>query len=436
MKKIFVVIMICLLITLVFACCQNDGSTQTELVNESMNGFADPAGASDPTGDTGTTSDTILKEEPFVFELLQDGTYRISAGEGVIPKRLEIPSEHNEVAVTEVKNKGFMGNANIEEVVIPESITRIGAKAFADCTALTSFTLPYNVDTRAAADALEGCTALRTFEGWTPTVEGAGALSYQLLYYSETGPVRTLTTIQTDAPGPEYSVASIKIKLFRCKMEFFDYDALATLEAPEEGMDLWINLSAETTSLTIPDGVVGLGLLSSSGHDLTSLTLPKSIKACLNTFGAPRSGSLSVYYQGTLLEWCGNVNFEGFPAGSALYVDGNKVAGEIVIPDGTTSVGVGAFSILAEITRVTLPSGVTSIGMSAFQGCTGLTDVTIPSSVTSIDSYAFSGCTSLTSINFQGTKEQWVNIEKTMSWDRDSGNYTVHCIGGDIAKGE
>ena len=71
--------------------------------------------------------------------------------------------------------------------------------------------------------------------------------------------------------------------------------------------------------------------------------------------------------------------------------------GDVVIPDGVTSIGDWAFSGCTGLTQVTIGSGVTTIG-SAFSGCTGLTQVTIPDSVTAIGNYAFRDCTSLASV--------------------------------------
>ena len=77
---------------------------------------------------------------------------------------------------------------------------------------------------------------------------------------------------------------------------------------------------------------------------------------------------------------------------------------------------------------------VTAIWDAAFRGCSSLTSITIPDSVKSIGKYAFSGCSSLTSIVFNGTKEQWNAIEKDAVWNRFTGDYTIHCSDGDIAK--
>ena len=90
--------------------------------------------------------------------------------------------------------------------------------------------------------------------------------------------------------------------------------------------------------------------------------------------------------------------------------------GDVVIPDGVTSIGhrtgvVGAFSGLTNVTSVTIPDSVTSIAYGAFHSCTGLTSITIPSSVTKIDAYAFYGCTGLTSVTITGGGDDvlWIN---------------------------
>jgi len=70
----------------------------------------------------------------------------------------------------------------------------------------------------------------------------------------------------------------------------------------------------------------------------------------------------------------------------------------VTIPDSVTSIGNSAFYGCSSLTSVTIPDGVTSIGSGAFENCSSLTSVTIGNSVTSIGNYAFENCSSLTSV--------------------------------------
>ena len=90
----------------------------------------------------------------------------------------------------------------------------------------------------------------------------------------------------------------------------------------------------------------------------------------------------------------------------------------------------------SNLTSITIPAGVTSIGDYAFEYCSNLTDITFGenSQLTSIGIEAFRNCSGLTSITFTGTMEQWSAISKGSDWDYNTGNYTVHCSDGEIAK--
>ena len=80
---------------------------------------------------------------------------------------------------------------------------------------------------------------------------------------------------------------------------------------------------------------------------------------------------------------------------SAPWYSSRSSITSVIISDGVTSIGYGAFYDCSSLTSVTIPNSVTSIGYRAFEDCSSLTSVTIGNSVTSIGSSAFSGCNSL-----------------------------------------
>ena len=105
-----------------------------------------------------------------------------------------------------------------------------------------------------------------------------------------------------------------------------------------------------------------------------------------------------------------------------------------VIPEGVTSIGTGEFRGYSALTSITIPNSVTSIGYAAFEDCISLKNVTIPNSVTSFEADAFARCESLTIITFEGTMAQWNAITKETSWNYNTGEYTISCADGEIAK--
>ena len=77
-----------------------------------------------------------------------------------------------------------------------------------------------------------------------------------------------------------------------------------------------------------------------------------------------------------------------------LYLNSNKLT-NIVIPDTVSIIKNYAFFGCTSLVSVTIPSSVTKIGDIAFKNCTGLKSVNIRNNVTSIGNYVFYGCANL-----------------------------------------
>lgn len=68
----------------------------------------------------------------------------------------------------------------------------------------------------------------------------------------------------------------------------------------------------------------------------------------------------------------------------------------VVIPEGTTMIGEGAFEGNASIISIEMPSSICKIEQHAFARCLNLLNINLPDSITKIGSFAFSSCKILT----------------------------------------
>ncbi|MBR6319052.1 MAG: leucine-rich repeat domain-containing protein [Prevotella sp.] len=240
----------------------------------------------------------------------------------------------------------YIGENEITDLVIPNSVTSIGSFAFYSCSGLTSVTIPNSV-TSIGNWAFAGCSSLTsvTIPNSVTSIGGSAFSGCSRL---------TSVTIPN-------SVTSIGVSAF-------------------EGC-------SGLTSVTIPNSVTSIGDYAfhyCSG--LTSVTIPNSVTTIGKSafYGCRRLTSVTI---GNSVTSIGGAAFWGCSGLTS-----------VTIPNSVTSIGSSAFYGCSGLTSVTIPNSVTSIGGYAFYGCSGLTSVTIPNSVTSIGSEAFRGCSGLTSV--------------------------------------
>ncbi|MCM1043789.1 MAG: leucine-rich repeat domain-containing protein, partial [Corallococcus sp.] len=148
--------------------------------------------------------------------------------------------------------------------------------------------------------------------------------------------------------------------------EYVKNNALKTVEITSGYIDEYAFSGCSTlTSVTIGSGVTGIGIDAFYG-----------------------CSGLTGIYTDDVANWCGISGLNYIMSdGRTLYIDGKELTGELVIPDG-----------------------VTSIAVYAFRGCRGLTSVTIPNTVKSIGGFAFNDCSTLTSISYTGDVASWCGI--------------------------
>lgn len=87
----------------------------------------------------------------------------------------------------------------------------------------------------------------------------------------------------------------------------------------------------------------------------------------------------------------------------------------VYLPAGLKVIGDRVFSDCSALTMVDIPYGTEQIGNETFRNCTALQAVIIPVTVTALGDDIFDGCTSSLVVYYEGTDEQWREIEKNDS---------------------
>lgn len=106
----------------------------------------------------------------------------------------------------------------------------------------------------------------------------------------------------------------------------------------------------------------------------------------------------------------------------------------VSLPDTLNTIGIYAFSF-SEIIKIVIPDGTTTIGDCAFVGCEKLESITIPASINYLGEELFDEGPSMgeMTIIFLGTEEEWekINNDDTYFYDiffSNEGKYGIFCI--------
>lgn len=143
--------------------------------------------------------------------------------------------------------------------------------------------------------------------------------------------------------------------------------------------------------------------------NLSSITIPSSVKSIETGFNSALSEESVVYYLGTLEDWC-KIEFRYYDSNpmnrtANVYIDGEIIT-NLVIPESITEIKDYAFYNSKTLTSVIISNNVLTIGEQAFCECDALTGVTIGESVVNIGTSAFKYCPAITEINFNATAVQ------------------------------
>ena len=412
--------------------------------------------------------------ENLTWVLDSDGVLTISGtgkmsdfSEGQSPwhtKRTKITSVVIEEGVTSIGNHAFYACLKMKDISIPNGITRVGYDAFQDCTKLEAVVLPEGV-TSIGSYAFYNCSSLTS----VMIPEGVNSIgSYTFYNCSSLTSViipEGVTYIDWHAFSNCSSLTSITIPEGVTKIgsyAFSNCSSLTNITIPESITsisDSAFEYCSSLTNITIPESITSIGNCVFSGCiSLTSITIPESV----TSIGYDAFRDCSSLTSITIPEGVTSIGYRAFSGCSSLTsitipegvtsIDNSAFSGcssltSITIPEGVTSIGSSAFENCSSLEEVhisdisawlnipfdhysnplcygaslylngervvdlVIPEGVTSIGNHAFDGCGSLSSIVIPEGVTSIGRYAFYNCSSLWHVLYQGTQEEWGDIE-------------------------
>ena len=284
------------------------------------------------------------------------------------PNQNRLVYAHIPNSVSEIGAWAFAQRANLREVHLPEGLETIKDQTFSGCGKLESIVLPAGlrkIEDRAFSGAgLTGISFPAQLEEIGPRAfQGCTALTEVVLP----------DNIRRMDSGVFGGCTALKSIAFSAGLK----------EIPDDACQSCTQL----TEVSMPEGVEHIGANAFSGCSrLSSIRFPESVRS---------TGARVV--SGTAL-----TSFT-FPAALDTLATGFfaecKSLAEISVPSTVKCLGYMTFDGCSGLTRVTLPEGISTIPANLFNGCTNLAEVNIPESVVSIEgSYAFGNCAALKSL--------------------------------------
>lgn len=360
----------------------------------------------------------VQQESDFTFEEKNGGL--ILTGWKGTEAELQIPSEINGKAVTEVGESCFAGNIGLKIIRLPEGITAIGDYAFECCSGLEKIYFPSTLAS-VGEGAFSGCASL-TVADMQEGIEkiGRGAFLYcTSLVYAELP--SSLKEIGRFAFAGCHDLAAVK---FRGSLVdtlpdrvFLGCTNLKRINIPESVVSIGRRALSHCESLTalyFPSKLENLSGYAFEGcSSLTSLDFSAAriedhtFTGCGNLQNLTVSSEAEVISAGAFsdsnissVSLSGNTKVEeGAFASSGVKSVDLREEGSYVLKDGSLFTKDGK-TILAYFPadpyaeepaeEYTVPEGTEVIGAYAFFE-TGLTKVNLPASVKEIHAYAFSG---------------------------------------------
>lgn len=286
--------------------------------------------------------------------------------------------------IAAVGDNAFAGNATIERLTVPKTVTQIGAGAFADWSKLNTLTISGNSLALIGSKAFANTVLLADIYAEPTTAPAIASDSF-----SGAG-----ASVQGEKTAHVPDVAAYGSWTSACSQYTF---APLGDDYLSEGV-YYRASAAEKWSTELPAAFASLFVKTAGDNTVMTSAQATAIANAVKALSAGAAVDMSeVVYESTTFPaaFNGNANL----CGIVLPANVTAVANNAFKGTGFTSIhiradiayGTNAFNGCASLTSVTFDEGVTVIPNNMFQN-TKLTHVALPDAVREIGSYAFTGC--------------------------------------------
>lgn len=293
--------------------------------------------------------------------------------------------------VTKIGCEAFERCEQLVSITIPNSVKIIERDAFTGCMSLKDMFIPNGVQTLGVG-VFRKCTSLSSITFPSSLIEIGRA-------YFDLENLKHLKVEKGNSKYDSRDNCNAIIETSTNKLILGSANTIIPHSVRIIGEDAFSHRNS-LTSIVLPNGITEIQLFAFSNTNITTITIPSSIRRI--GYGAFNDcEGLKKVIVTDIAAWC-SIEFDD-PYSNPLYYARHLYYGEaaitnLIIPDGVEKIGANAFRNCIDIVSVTIPSSVQTIGEDAFEGCKNLTSIEIPNSVTSIECGAFASCRRLETV--------------------------------------